>query len=97
MSEPPTGLHLELPDAPGLVLDYGDRGDAPAPWVPPARAVTVTARLDDRLLRQLQRDVLRAFGIKPHQIGLGVPPLAIDGHAYRRRLRNRVKRKNRSR
>lgn len=45
--------------------------------------------------RMLQRTICRAFRVKPHHIGLGVPRLAIDGHAYRQRQRNRVKRRRR--
>lgn len=45
--------------------------------------------------RKLERRICRAFRVKPRHIGLGVPPLAIDGHAYHRRQRNRVKRRRR--
>lgn len=37
------------------------------------------------------RSILRAFRVKPRHIGMGI--LAIDGHAYRRRQKNRVKRR----
>jgi DNA polymerase III psi subunit len=40
----------------------------------------------------LVRDILRAYRLKPRHVGLA---LAIDGQAYRRRQRNRVKRRRR--
>jgi hypothetical protein len=42
-----------------------------------------------------QRQIGRAYRIKPKLLGIGPPPLAIDGHAYHRRQRNRVKRRRR--
>lgn len=42
-----------------------------------------------------QRQIGRVFGIKPKLLGVGPPPLAIDGHAYHRRQRNRIKRRRR--
>lgn len=44
---------------------------------------------------RMQRQIARAFRIKPKLLGVGPPPLAIDGHAYRRRQKNRVKRRKR--
>lgn len=41
----------------------------------------------------LVRVILRAFRLKPKDVGIG--RLAIDGHAYRRRQKNRVKRRRR--
>lgn len=43
----------------------------------------------------LVRSILRAFRIKARDVGLGAPRLAIDGHAYRRRQKNRGKRRRR--
>ncbi|MET9222340.1 hypothetical protein ABZX65_26750 [Streptomyces sp. NPDC003300] len=39
------------------------------------------------------RAILRAYRLKPRHIGIG--RLAIDGHAYHRRQRNRIKRRRR--
>jgi hypothetical protein len=56
-------------------------------------------RRDQRLQRsgpnRLERQIAHAYRLKPKQIGIGPPPLAIDGHAYHRRQRNRVKRRRR--
>jgi predicted methyltransferase len=42
-----------------------------------------------------ERQIGHAYRIKPKLLGIGAPPLAIDGRAYRRRQKNRVKRRRR--
>ena len=62
-------------------------------------ALTERQRRFDRLAwsgpNRMQRQIARAFRIKPKLLGVGPPPLAIDGRAYRRRQKNRVKRRKR--
>jgi hypothetical protein len=41
---------------------------------------------------KLERQIGHAYRIKPKLVGIGPPALAIDGHAYHQRQRNRVKR-----
>lgn len=42
-----------------------------------------------------ERKLARVFRISPRLLGLTPPPLAINGHAYQQRQRNRVKRRRR--
>lgn len=44
---------------------------------------------------KLERQIGHAYRVKPKFVGVGPPPLAIDGHAYHQRQRNRVKRRRR--
>lgn len=91
MSEPfpeapiPEGIGGFLPA--GFTLEWRSLAPEPECALRPAEMA--------RFERKLQRMICRAFRVKPHHIGLGVPRLAIDGHKYRQRQRNRVKRRKR--
>lgn len=71
-------------------------------WLPPLTFIPLD--LDDpvptrqptrRELNRTARMIGRCFDVPPWVIGISPPPLAIDGHAYRRRQRNRIKRRRR--
>ena len=78
---------LGLPD--GITLEW--EMHAPGPCDETSLSPAEMAAFE----RKLQRRILKAFRLKPKHIGLGVPPLAIDGHAYHQRQRNRAKRRRR--
>lgn len=81
-----TNLALDLPMDHGWELAFASVSvDDPTPVRPPTR----------RELNRMARTIARCFDVPLWVVGVTPPPLAIDGHAYRRRQRNRVKRRRR--
>jgi len=81
--QPPT-LTLDLPWDGEWYLAFADA---------PARS---TAHHPSRReLDRMRRQIARVFDVPLYIVGLAPPPLAIDGHAYHRRQRNRIKRRRR--
>jgi hypothetical protein len=62
-----------------------------------AKSQTLTAEvtLSRRERERFGRHIAAVFDVPPWMLGIGVQPLAIDGHAYHRRQRNRIKRRRR--